>query len=232
MGLFDRIKEKVKQAEKPQGIPQYLYSDKELEELDQYICEAFGDYQNVFHEIASPDVHLDVCIVDPTEECPYYRLVTMGAGAYEMNIPEQWKHYEIEHAEYVICVPEDWNLNSSEDSDYWPIRVLKETARLPITCDTWLSYGHTAQSDEEGSPYAPDVRFNSVVLNYAKNKDGEICIKLSSGKVINFYVLVPLYPEELNYKMEHRAQALFELFEEKQIPYQVIDRNRKSAVQD
>ena len=55
MGLFDRFKPDKKQPDVPQGIPRYLYTDTELEELDHYICEAFGDYQNVFHEIASPD---------------------------------------------------------------------------------------------------------------------------------------------------------------------------------
>ena len=72
----------------------------------------FGNYKNVFHEIASPDIHLDVCIVEPTEEDPYYKLVTMGAGAYKMAIPEKWQKYQLDYAEYVIYLPKDWNINS------------------------------------------------------------------------------------------------------------------------
>ena len=44
MGLFDRFKPDKKQLDVPQGIPRYLYTDTELEELDQYICEAFCLY--------------------------------------------------------------------------------------------------------------------------------------------------------------------------------------------
>ena len=87
-----------------------------------------------------------------------------------MAIPEKWQKYQLDYAEYVIYLPKDWNINSGTDSDYWPIKTLKDVARLPIWCNTWLSYGHTTQSDEEGSAYAPNTRFNSVVLNYAENR--------------------------------------------------------------
>ncbi|MBQ1739917.1 MAG: suppressor of fused domain protein, partial [Clostridiales bacterium] len=159
MGLFDKFKKK----EEPENIgPMFLYSEKELEEVDAYIAKAFGKFDNVFHEIVSPDIHLDVCFVPPTDDEPFYKLVTMGAGAYEMKIPEKWKEWHIERAEYVIYVPKDWNINSSDMNDYWPIKVLKDTARLPIWCDTWLSFGHTLQADEAGTAYAPGTRFNSV----------------------------------------------------------------------
>ena len=232
MGLFDRLKKDKKRDGKAPDVPQYLYTDAEIGELDAFITEMFGNYKNVFHEIASPDIHLDVCIVDPTEDEPYYKLVTMGAGAYTMQIPEQWRKYHIEHAEYVICLPKDWNLNSSVEEDYWPVRMLKNVARLTILCDTWLCYGHTTQADEEGSAYASNTRYNSVVLNFAENKKGDIRLVMSSGKVINFYEVIPLYPEELAFKMGNGAETLFERFDEKGIEYKVLDLNRKNIIQE
>ena len=227
MGLFDMFKKSEKNNEPMQQM--YLYDDSEIEDVDGFIGDMFGEYKNVFHEIASPDVHLDVCIIDPTEEEPYYKLVTMGAGAYKMNIPEKWKKYQLEYAEYVIYLPKEWNLNSSDENDYWPIRVLKDTARLPIWADTWLTYGHTTQKDEEGSAYASNTGFNSVVLNFATNKDGDVRLILPSGKVINFYEIVPLYPEELKFKIENRADELFEKFAQKGIQYRIVDINRNNA---
>ena len=231
MGLFDRFKKDKKQEGKS-GIPQYLYDDAEIDEVDSFICDMFGDYKNVFHEIASPDIHLDVCIVEPTEDEPYYKLVTMGAGAYKMDIPEQWKKYDLDYAEYVIYLPADWDLNSGEETDYWPVKTLKDVARLPIWCDTWLCYGHTAQADEEGSAYASNTGFNSVVLDFAENKKGDIRLIMSSGKVVNFYEVIPLYPEELQFKMDSGADALFERFREKGISYKVVDINRKNAAEE
>ena len=230
MGFFDRFKKEKKNDEPEQDITPYLYDDSEIAELDSFICDMFGDYKNVFHEIMSPDIHLDVCIVDPTDEDPFYKLVTMGAGAYKMQIPEQWRKYDLDYAEYVIYLPKDWNLNSGEETDYWPVKLLKDTARLPIWSDTWLSYGHTTQSDEEGNPYASNTGFNSIVLNFAENRKGDIRLIMSSGKVVNFYEIIPLYPEELAFKRENGAEDLFEKFDEMGIPYKVLDINRKNAL--
>ena len=229
MRLFSRLKRDKKSEESVQELTQYLYNDSEIDDLDRFICDMFGDYKNVFHEIASPDIHLDVCIVDPTDEDPYYKLVTMGAGAYKMQIPEKWKKYDLDYAEYVIYLPKDWNLDSGEETDYWPIRLLKDTARLPIWNNTWLSYGHTMQADEEGSVYASNTGFNSIILNFAENRKGDIRLIMSSGRVVNFYEIVPLYPEELEFKKENGADALFEMFKTKGISYKVLDINRKRS---
>lgn len=231
MGFFDRFRKNKKLNENLMCLPQYLYNDAEIEEVDSFIGDMFGDYKNVFHEIASPDIHLDVCIIEPTKEEPYYKLVTMGAGAYQMQIPEKWQKYQLDHAEYVIYLPGDWNIDSSEDADYWPIRTLKDVARLPIWSHTWLSFGHTVQAAEDGSAYASNTGFNSVVLKFAENRKGDIRMIMSSGKVINFYEIIPLYPEELKFKMEKGADALFGLLDEKKIPYRVLDLNRENALE-
>ncbi|MBR6402148.1 MAG: suppressor of fused domain protein [Eubacterium sp.] len=169
-------------------------------------------------------------LIHTLDEEPFYKLVTMGAGAYEMNIPDKWKEYNLERAEYVMYVPKDWDLQSKDMKDYWPIKVLKDVARLPIWCDTWLSFGHTTQSDEEGTPYASNTRFNSVILDFCENHQGDVRLKTSSGKTINFYQVIPLYPEELKFKLENDAETLIDMFGENEIEYKVVDINRKSAI--
>jgi hypothetical protein len=54
---------------------------------------------------------------------------------------------------------------------------------------------------------------------------------MSSGKVVNFYEIIPLYPEELQFKMDNDAETLFKLFDQKDISYKVLDLNRKNAVE-
>ncbi len=41
---------------------------------------------------------------------------------------------------------------------------------------------------------------------------------------------IPLYPEELKFKMENDADALFEKFKEKGIQYKIVDINRENAL--
>ncbi|MDE6624835.1 MAG: suppressor of fused domain protein [Lachnospiraceae bacterium] len=229
MGLFDKLKEKM--GKKAAMDDMYLYSEKELNEYDAFIQENFGSFDEVFHEIVSPDIHLDIIIVPPTEEDNYYKLITMGMGAYSMNVPEDLREEELEHAELILYLPKYWNIKSPEEKDYWPIRYLKILARLPIECDTWLGYGHTVHGNEEMEPFAENTGFNSLLLLNGCNLLYEnLNLRLSSGKKINFYQLFPLYQEELDYKLENSLDELLDLFsDEDMLPVLNIKRKNYCA---
>ena len=153
----------------------------------------------------------------------------MGAGAFRMNIPDSLQGYDLDYAEYVMLLPANWNLSSVEESDYWPMRALKNTARLPIYTDSWLGYGHTVQAKEDGSPYAENTGFNSLMLANAVGLDGSsLSLTLSSGRKLNFFLLIPIYPEELQFKMQNDADALLDLLLE--LPgFPVLDLQRKNT---
>lgn len=216
MGLLNR--------KKKQKNSMFLYSEEALNQYEEYIMEQFGEYESVFHELVSLDIHLDILIIPPTEEHNYYQLITMGMGAYSMNTPRELKDQELERAELVLCLPPTWNIQSSKEEDYWPIRQLKSIARLPIYNDTWLGYGHTISSDEDNNPYASDTKFCSMLL-VDVNKDRDLRID-GMGK-INFYQLFPLYKEELEYKFHHDADSLLQRFDEEALSG-VIDNQRKN----
>lgn len=219
MKLFDKLNKK--------NYPRYLYTNRDIEEYDKYIVENFGEYDEVFHEIMSPDIHLDVIIVPPTEENNYYKLITMGMGAYKMKVPKELKKYELERAELIIYLPPTWNIKSEKEEDYWPIRCLKDLARLPIECNTWLGIGHTISSNENNDFYADNTQYCSMLLLNALNKDyKELDLKLTDAGKINFYQLYPLYKEELEYKINNNAKALLNIIEEDIMP--VLNLNRKN----
>lgn len=215
MGLFDKFKKKNKQSIADGADEMYLYTEQEINEYECYIQENFGEYKEVLHEIVSPDIHLDIILVPPTDEDPYYKLITMGMGAYAMNIPDELKGNDLEYAELVLYLPKSWNIKSSDEKDYWPIRYQKILGRLPLELNTWLGFGHTIHGNEDMAPFAENTELNSFVLLNACNLMYEaLDLKLSSGKKINFYQMFPLYQEELDYKLENGLDALLDLFEE------------------
>ena len=210
-------------------IPQYYYTEKEMEKVSAYIKKQYGEFDIVAHEMVSPDIHCDIVIVPPTEEQPYYKLVTMGAGAYKMNIPKGLKSDVCDRAEYVVFLPADWNLKSDKEEDYWPIRMLKTVARLPVRADDWLYYSHTVNLTEDGSPVAENTKFNSCVLLVSKGiKEYVKPLKLGRGKKVAFYQLYPLYQEELNYKLEHSFLDLMDKVDDEELNNQVINIHRKN----
>ena len=107
-----------------------------MEAVEGHIEQYFGKVENVFHELVSPDIHVDICMVPPTEERDYYTLVTMGMGAHRMNVPVELAEYKLERAELAIALPADWKLDQESMKDekwYWPIRLLKSLAVCPST---------------------------------------------------------------------------------------------------
>ena len=210
-------------------IPQYYYTEKEMEKVSAYIKKQYGEFDIVAHEMVSPDIHCDIVIVPPTEEQPYYKLVTMGAGAYKMNIPKGLKSDVCDRAEYVVFLPADWNLKSDKEEDYWPIRMLKTVARLPVRADDWLYYSHTVNLTEDRSPVAENTKFNSCVLLVSKGiKEYVKPLKLGWGKKVAFYQLYPLYQEELDYKLEHSFLDLMDKVDDEELNNQVINIHRKN----
>ena len=105
MGLFDRFKKRKLE----------LYTEKELDELEIHIEEYVGEFDQILHEIYSPDIHLDIAVINPTEDRPYYSLVTMGLGAHHMNVPKELKEYELERCELIIALPSSWERINNEE---------------------------------------------------------------------------------------------------------------------
>ena len=192
------------------GVPE-VYTEEEMEAVEAHIQQYFGKFENVFHELSSPDIHVDICVVQPSAERDYYTLVTMGMGAHRMNVPEELAEYKLERAELAIALPGNWKLKREDLKNerwYWPIRLLKALARLPIASDTWLGFGHTMDKEED---FAKDTKLCAAILTGPQDtEDGsEVCI-LPSGEEVNFYQVIPLYRDELEYKLTHNAEALLD----------------------
>ena len=192
------------------GVPE-VYTEEEMNAVEEHIQQYFGKFENVFHELDSPDIHVDICVVPPSEERDYYTLVTMGMGAHRMNVPEELAEYKLERAELAIALPGNWKLKHEDLKNerwYWPIRLLKTLARLPIASDTWLGFGHTMDNEDD---FAKDTKLCAAMLTGPQDtEDGsEVCI-LPSGEEVNFYQVIPLYRDELEYKLAHDADALLD----------------------
>lgn len=65
----------------------------------------------------------------------------------------------------------------------------KALARFAHDAETWLSYGHSI-------PWYGGGEFSTL--------------RLSDGTEAPFWSLVPLHPSEIEFKLEHGADALFE----------------------
>lgn len=200
------------------------YDEDELDAVEGHIKEYFGDFPTVFHEVTSKDIVIDIACIPPSEERNYYTLVTIGMGAHTMNIPEALPFEENCRAELMICLPPDWKLGESAEEWFWPISLLKDLAKLPINTDSWLGWGHSV--DHRGF-VAPNAGFIGSFLMFPEDapNSADFCT-LPNGDRVNFFEVVPLYREELMFKI---ANGTRELLEKLKGVNHVVDVNRPNA---
>ena len=210
---------------KKKKLPE-IYTEINLNALEAHIAAHFGEYESVFHEIVSPDIHVDICIISPKPERNYHTLVTMGMGAHRMKVPKGLRKHKLDRAELLITLPPDWELQNENEKWFWPLSWLKILARLPGEYNTWLGYGHTVPN---GKPFADNTELSGVLITMPYNfgQEAGVC-ELPDGDKINFYQIVPLYDDEMNFKLENGAEALEELFPEDFD--MVVDVARKSII--
>jgi len=185
-----------------------LYDDEELDVIEEHIKENFGEFPTTLHEIVSPDIHVDVCVIPPSPERNYYTLVTEGMGAHIMDLPEELSAEQYGRAELLICLPPDWRVGENDEEWFWPIGLLKGLARLPINCETWLGVSHSIDNRE---PFAKNTALCGAVLRapFDVEEGAEYC-ELPGGERVNFYEIIPIYREEMQFKLDHGANALME----------------------
>ena len=201
-----------------------MYTDEEIDAIEEHIKEYFGDFPTVFHELVSPDIHCDIYIVPPTEKRNYYTLITVGMGAHIMDLPKELDSDELGRAELLICLPADWKVGENAEEWFWPISLLKGLSRLPINGETWLGWGHTV---DNGNTFAENTELCGSLLIYPEDveKGADSCT-LPSGETVNFFEVVPIYREEMMYKRDNNTQLLLE--EMSEISH-IVKPNRENA---
>lgn len=184
------------------------YDEDELDIVETHIKDHFGEFPTVFHEMTSKDIVCDIACIPPSEERNYFTLVTIGMGAHIMNIPEPLSTEENGRAELLICLPPDWKLGENAEEWFWPISLLKDLARLPINSDSWLGWGH---SIDNRANVAPNTGFCGSFLMYPEDASNEAdyCV-LPNGDRVNFFEVVPMYREEIAFKVKYGTKLLLE----------------------
>ena len=194
----------------PKPFEMAIGDSENIDAISEHIGQWIGEPATVFHELISDKVHIDVHIVAPTEEQPYYTLVTSGMSDRAMAAPEEYS--DLSYAELYVCLPPTWKMSEADwkaEENYWPIHALKFLARFPHQFDTWLWYGHTIPNGDPPEPLNPSTRFcGFVLLGPHLVPEGFHELQISPKKTIRFFAVVPLYPEEMELKLRKGAEVI------------------------
>ena len=201
-----------------------------VEAVCRNIEEHIGDPARVFHELGSAFVHVDVHVVAPTDDRPYYTLVTSGMSDLPMTVPNGYDN--LAYAEVVMCLPQDWKLDVESMRDVrnsWPVDCLRHVARFPHQYKTWMGDGHTVTMTNPPTPFCEGVPFTSLLLSRPKTVSKKFWYLTDiDNKIINFYSLIPLFPHETEFKLKDGAKKLEALLERQKVT-ELVDISRKDV---
>lgn len=211
-----------------------LYDEVQFQAVDEHIAKFFGECSGVFHELISPDIHCDIYIVHAKDQDDraFFNLITHGTGAHVMNVPDKFASADVYRAEFVVSLPSNWKVDSSVEIDYWPIRLLKVLSRLPIEEDSWLGPYHTVSLPDgfaQGTDFTGVLIVPALSVSVGADREEASICELPCGEGdVNFYQVIPLHQDELDFAVEHGSIELLKRFGD-QMSY-IIDPTRPSIL--
>lgn len=188
-----------------------LGDEENIELISEHIECHVGPVEMVFHELVSDLVHIDLHWVAATEDRPYHTLVTSGMSDRAMVTPDEAAGFQ--YAELAMCLPPEWPLSQEafeDERNYWPLRLMKQLARLPHEFETWLSVGHTVPNGDPAAPYSQDTELCCALLLPTIQLGEDFHQLTADGRDIYFYNVFPLYVEEMQFKLNRGLDALFD----------------------
>lgn len=190
-----------------------LYTQVQLKAVKEHIEQCFGPIYLQVEDSQTDHIKCDIDIIKPSENqegaCQY--LVTKGMGAHKMPVPDEFKALNLDRAELYLALASDWNLESEEEHENWPITLLSVLSRLPFVYDSWMAQGHIISFPQD-EDYAPGTNYaGAILLSHAK--DSSYGLELDNLGHINFYQVVLLYQEEIDYAEQYSARTLMKLMD-------------------
>jgi hypothetical protein len=180
--------------------------------VDRHIARTVAPVTTVFHEIISPDLHIDVHHIAPSTGRPFHALVTSGMSERPMNTGPDATEFRF--AEVAILLEPRWPMEHARFDDenvYWPVRLLKTVARFPSEADTWVGMGHSIAAANPPEPFAPETELAACILLPPLSL-GEAFMTMDrpDGARTYFWNVVPLYADELDLKLAMGTDALMD----------------------
>ncbi|MET0459953.1 MAG: suppressor of fused domain protein [Ilumatobacteraceae bacterium] len=207
--------------------------------IEAHLDTFLGDSPMVWHEIVSDLVHVDVYTWAPTDERPWYTLVTLGMSDLPMTVPpELLAQGAPRRAELMLCLPPSWPVPtpvpgataaSWTDEAYFPVRWLKILARLPHDHRTWLGFSHTVPNGDPPEPFTADTSLCGWLLMSPLTMPDEFDRLEVDGEQVEFFGVFALHADELDRKLADGISSLIPGFERDGVS-EILDLARPSSV--
>jgi hypothetical protein len=184
-------------------------------EMQAHLERGLGPSSGRIFEIIPDGLRLDIMVFPPHGDRKDWVFVTAGMSAREMQglRPEHIAGYS--RAELMITLSDAQAKaatgDTPGDADWAPIKMLKSLARWPHVSGMLILPGNTVDITAFAIKFGMAESYNSVLFLPPPAFDGDLFrVPLSNGQTMNIYAVLPLYPGELQVKLDKGESALYD----------------------
>jgi hypothetical protein len=198
-----------------------------LEAISRYADGIMGNSAQDFHEIYSPDIHVDLLHYAPSKTRDFHYVVTSGMSDAPMTDGDS--QAACSRLELVMALPSHWNVSPEgfKDPPTWrPFRLLKAVARYPHCNRTYFARGHTAPLEHDPllSPMVAVLLMPPILVpEFGRPLD------IGQGKKIEFLAVYLIHQDELDLKLNGSFDQLLAGFAKHELT-ELYDPTRPSVL--
>ena len=157
-------------------------------------------------------------------------LMTNGFSDFQMHPPIKKKHRSF--VELCFCLPSYWEVKELKEKEFnWLFLWLKKVQEYIIKEKSWIGDGHTIRCAKEGESFSKSMKQNHLFICDPIMLEEEFRPLELDSKQVYFLFLVPIFPDEMDYKQGKGTHFLKKKFLKHGIT-EKLDEFRQSALKN
>lgn len=145
----------------------------------------------------------------------YHLLVTDGLRHFKQNVNKD--NEQLECIELYMSLPAYWKLKDRP----WPIKWLNLIAQIPQKNKTWFGAGDTIPAGNPPEALDERLKANTFIIAPPILHKEDFQAKGSAAPKFQLMAVMPIFQNELDYKMKNSHTMLFKKFENKGVSEQL-----------
>lgn len=165
--------------------------------MKKELIERFGDHR--VSDVPTLAGKTPLLVLDLELKTPITVIVTNGLRNYNMPVPEKLKG--LEHTEIYFCLPSYWEWEDTENPLFnWIFEWIDKLSKFVVESNSWFGHGHTMPCGKERKSLSATMLQNHLLLAKPLLLEDELTPIQVDGKEINFLSIIPIFPDEMDYK--------------------------------
>ncbi len=194
-----------------------------MNELEQALVARFGADRVKTIDAAQGDFPL--LMFDLEMRSNIKVVMTNGLSDYCMPVHEKFEGKE--RTELYFCLPSYWDLDNPNGQ--WIFEWISKLAKHVIEKHTWFGVGHTIPNGSPAMPLSPTMKQKYLLLNEPMFLEKELSPLQLSAFEVNFLGIIPIFEDEMDYKMGKGTYKLLLKMEAKGVS-ELLDDFRLSSL--